>query len=241
MKKLIALSLVLMLGMTMLDGCGGSNDGNAGNTPPPSGDSGNGNTDSGPGEKVEVGELTILDLGYMTVGYPASAEPEDDWIWGKMIKDKNGRYSFDFASEQNRNNIDVTRDEWVVANQNSTSNFTEFEQEIGGMTDVFCVKYNDVAMGPTAHYSAAFAETVDGVAGVKIRINSKADGMKIDDVLALAEVQAILGSIQFKQNEGNSVDSATDNVKAEVLDREDYTLTLVEGWNSHMNSAAIWN
>ena len=224
MKKPIALLLVLLLGITMFAGCGGSNDGNIDTTPPPAGDLGNKNTDSEPDETVEVGELSILDLDYMTVGYPASANLEDDWIWGKMIKDKNGRYSFDFATEQNRNNIDITRDEWVFANQNSTSNFSEFEQEIGGMTDVFCVKYNDVATGPTAHYSVAFAQTVDGVAGVKIRINSKADGLKIDDVLALAEVQAILGSVNFKQNEGNHVDSATNNVEAEVLDREDNTL-----------------
>ena len=154
-------------------------------------------SDSGSGEKVDIGELTTLDLGYMTVGYPAGAELEDDWIWGQMIKDKNGRYSFNFTAEQNLNNINATREEWVFANQNSTSNFTEFKQEIGGMTDVFCVKFNDVASGPTAHYSVAFPETADGVAGVKIRINSKADGLKIDDVLALPEVQAILESIRF--------------------------------------------
>jgi len=193
MKKIITLLFVFILGMTILAGCGE----NTGNTPPPSSDSGNGNTDSGNSETVEVGELTMLDLGYMTVGYPVSAEPEDDSLWGKMIRDKNGRYTIDFAAEQNRNNIDVTRDEWVTANQNSTSNFTTFEQEIGGMTDVFCVKFNDVAKGSTAHYSVAFAETADGVAGIKIRINSKADGMKIDNVLALAEVQAILESIKF--------------------------------------------
>ena len=148
------------------------------------------------GNSTTSGDLTTVDVDVFTIGYPSNAELDEDWLGDMTIKDKADRYEISYVLYYSRDSLDSARND-MKDYENGTSDYTEFTQVIGGMTDVFAIKYNSI-MWNEAKFSVAFKNPIDDYYGILFEITAMDTDNKIDDILALSEVQAILKSIQFK-------------------------------------------
>ena len=157
-----------------------------------------GNSNGGTGGSSSASGLTTIDIECFTVDYPANSEHELTWLDDNLIKDKDGRYEITFIIQYSTDRIGTVRQEMTAYSKDSeVKNYTEFTQTIDGMTDVFAMKYNSVIWNE-ARYSIAFPQPIEGCYGMQIQIKARDISYKIDTVLALPEVQAILDSIKFK-------------------------------------------
>ena len=191
MKKSIVFIIALMLILTFLAGCGGKSQ-------KPSLQPNQSETESIPSSEPAGGESETLDLKLLTIRYPASAEIGEDFYGDPIIKDKAAVYEFSFVNEVDAESLAERRNTMKeYANDEYVKDYAEFKQEIGGMTDVFCIKYNSIIWNE-AYFSIAFPEPIENRAGIQICIKVRNTANKIDDVLAVKTVQDILNSIQFK-------------------------------------------
>jgi len=206
LKRTIAALLMLILCVFLLVGCSrgsndsGSNDGGSTSSSDNWGDDDADETENASAleQDTDVGELATLDLYLLTVGYPSSAEVEDDWAGESLIKDKKGRYEISFGNYDDAGLLNGRRGELMeYKTDDNVTYFAEFEQKIGGMSDVFCIKFNSYIRNGAA-YLVTFPKPIKERVGTQIEVKVWNTDYKIDDVLALASVQAILNSITFK-------------------------------------------
>ena len=212
MKKSIVILLALALCLTLLVACGsdskdptpdqsaeGTQTPDVGDPTPDAGDPTPDAGDPTPADpSPTLGEPGTLDLLLLTVDYPASAEEGEDWMGDPIIKDRVGVYEISFVNEPSAESVAARRKELEEYNgAEGVNNYAEFEQEIDGAADVFCMKYNSVIWNK-AHFLVAFPEPINERAGVEICVTARDGADKIDDVLALEAVKAILDSIKFK-------------------------------------------
>ena len=148
------------------------------------------------GSSTSSVELTFADFGTFSIGFPSNSEMEED-VWGDMvIKDSDGRYEVSYMFYYSEDSFDSARED-MKDYENGTSDYAEFTQVIGGIQDVFAIKYNSFLWNE-AKFSVAFQDPIDNYYGILFEVTALDTDNKIDDVLAYPEVQAILGSIRFK-------------------------------------------
>ncbi|MDL2235953.1 hypothetical protein LJC07_07420 [Christensenellaceae bacterium OttesenSCG-928-L17] len=161
------------------------------NAPPPNNTTGGSSAGAG-------GQLTTVEFDSFTVGYPAGMKLEDDWLNGQVIKDAEEIYEVQFYQQYSAESVATVREEMkAYLKDPEAKNATEFSQSIGGMKDVYAIKYNSIIWNE-AMFSIAYPQPINDYYGVQVRIKVKKTKNKIDDVLATMEVQAILESIAFK-------------------------------------------
>lgn len=142
--------------------------------------------------------MTTVDFDAFTVDYPAGTYLDEDWTGDKVIKEDNGVFEVQFAQQGTADRVASVRTEMdAYLADPEAKGATVFERTIGGMSDVYCIKYDSIIRNE-AIFSIAYPQPINGYAGVQLRVRANSIKNKIDDVLALPEVQAILDSIVFK-------------------------------------------
>jgi len=148
---------------------------------------------SGLNEEFTVTEVT---MDFFTAACPSTAYLGEDFYGSAAIIDNDGDYEISvwehYYSAEDRQ-YDLDEYEEMKGYEGYTVEIVEGDA-IGGADDVV-ICYTQTILGDDAYISILFPAAVSDYAGVELRVSSGT--MDIYDVMASAEVQAILSGIAF--------------------------------------------